>query len=176
MGHFLGDFVRGPVDAAPYPEKVRKGIKAHRRVDAAGETHPMLRTVKALLPERDRRYGGILLDLYGDYLLHCCWDTLMDISWREAYTEIRAFLRGPPWPFPADAAGYASFLLSQDLIPAYADPHALPGIFDRVGRRMRKPVALSPLLQRLRQQEAQFIRDFPEYFAEMKAESQRIYH
>jgi acyl carrier protein phosphodiesterase len=176
MGQFLGDFSRGRVETLPYSENVKKGIRAHRRVDAAGEMHPFLKKAKALLPERDRRFGGILLDLYGDYLLHCCWEEIMDRTWGEAFSEIDTFLRSPPHSFPAGAARYAEFLVRQDLLEAYRDPQALPEIFDRVGQRFRKPVALSPLLCVLQEQEAQFIQDFPSYFADMKAESDQFFH
>lgn len=174
QGQFLGDFAKGPIEALPYPEKVRRGIKAHRRVDAAGETHAFLKFAKTLLPPKEKRYGGILVDLYGDYLLFRSWDRLMDSSWEEVYPGLLSFLQTPPDPFPPDAKSYATFLLRRNLLPAYADPDALPEIFDRVGRRFRKPILLSPMLEALRQQEAKFIRDFPSYFTDMKTESERI--
>ena len=174
LGQFLGDFARGPVDDLPYSEKVCRGIRAHRRVDAAGESHPLLRSVKQRLLPRERRYGGILLDLYGDYLLFRCWEHLLEPTWEEASANINDFLQDPPAPFPPDAARYADFLIRHNLLHAYANADALPEIFDRVGTRFRKPVSLSPLLRTLEPYEAQLIEEFPHYFMEMKMESDNI--
>ncbi len=174
LGQFLGDFARGPLEALPYPEKVRRGIRAHRRVDAAGENHPALKSVKRLLPEKEKRFGGILFDLYGDYLLHRNWDRLMDRSWPVTVVLIEQFFASPPLPFPDDAARYAGYLLEYRILQAYEQAEQLPDIFDRVGRRFRKPVPLAAMLKRLRVHEDLFLNEFPDYFSDMKAASDQI--
>ncbi|MDF3130265.1 ACP phosphodiesterase [Kiritimatiellaeota bacterium B1221] len=174
LGQFLGDFARGEIDALPYPETVRRGIKAHRRVDAAGENHPALKSVKRLLPEKEKRFGGVLFDLYGDYLLHRNWDQLMDRSWSETVILIERFFASPPLPLPAEAARYAGYLLEYRILQAYEQAEQLPDIFDRVGRRFRKPVPLAAMLKQLRRHEDLFLTEFPDYFKDMKAASDEI--
>ncbi|WFB36610.1 ACP phosphodiesterase [Kiritimatiellota bacterium B12222] len=174
LGQFLGDFTRGSVEELPYSDKVKQGIRAHRRVDAAGETHPFLSFAKQLLPPKDRRYGGIVLDLYGDYLLFRCWDKLISDSWESVYAQITNFLQSPPAPFPHQAENYAHFLLQYEIFPSYAQSSALPQIFDRVGRRFRNPVCLSRLLYKLQKQEDDFIQRFPDYFNDMKTASDHL--
>lgn len=174
LGQFLGDFVRGPVEESGYPEKVQRGIRAHRRVDAAGESHSALRSVKELLPGKEKRFGGILYDLYGDYLLHRNWDRLIALPWKDAVTGIEDLLSSPPLPLPERAAGYADYLLRYRILQAYEQAEQLPDIFDRVGRRFRRPVALADMLKRLREHEPRFLREFPGYFEDMRKESDRI--
>lgn len=174
MGQFLGDFVKGPVEAAPFPPGVRRGIRAHRRVDAAGDVHPFTRAAKSLLPPRDRRYGGIVLDLLCDGLLHRNWSLVMPYEKSILLEEYNVLLRNPPVAFPPEAQRYARLVVEHDLLRAYADPGGIREALRRIGQRLKRPVDLSALLDPLLTREAWLHEAFPGYFEDMRRESGAI--
>jgi len=174
LGQFLGDFVRGSVDELPYSNAILRGIRAHRRIDAVGDRHSFTHAAKALLPASERRYGGIVLDLYSDLLLHANWTRVMPADLDRFIDHAHALLTDPPVPLPPNAARHARIVVDHGLLMAYADPDELGAILDRIGRRLRRPVRLSPLLHKLLRRETWFHDAFPAYFEDMRAESDRI--
>ncbi len=74
-GAFLGDFVRGNVDAlTDLPTGIRHGITLHRRIDAFTDAHPIWqRSAARLAPER-RRLAGIIVDVIYDHFLCRNWE------------------------------------------------------------------------------------------------------
>lgn len=174
LGQFLGDFVKGSVEAAPFSPGVRRGIRAHRRVDAAGDVHEFTRAAKSLLPVRDRRFGGVVLDLLCDWLLHRNWRTVMAVEQSILLEGYNALLRNPPIPFPPDARRYADLLVEHRLLQAYGDIEEVRDALRRTGRRLKRTVDLSQYLDPLLSREAWLHEAFPGFFADMLRESEAV--
>jgi acyl carrier protein phosphodiesterase len=168
LGQFLGDFVKGSVEESDFPEGVKEGIRAHRRVDASGDRHEFIRLAKSFVPSHQKRYVGIVLDIYSDHLLIRLWEDIMDSPFQDVLHAIHDLLRVPPVPLPPAAARTASALLDYRILESYADADNLPRIVNRIGTRLRKPVELSPVLVHLLRHEHQFLDAFPRYFEDMR--------
>lgn len=168
LGQFLGDFTRGPVDLLPYPESVRQGIRAHRRADALGDAHPFVWAAKQHLPAGDRRYGGLVMDVLCDYLLHQCWADIMTVDKAEYFRIAYQLLAKPRHPLPPPAQRFATLILDHDLLEAYADPLEIEDVLRRMSQRLRRPYDLSALLPELLRHETELREGFPEFFKEMR--------
>lgn len=68
IGNFIGDFVKGSKLNA-YPDRIRKGIVLHRKIDSFTDSHPVVRETVAILRPAFGRYSGIIADMYFDYFL-----------------------------------------------------------------------------------------------------------
>jgi acyl carrier protein phosphodiesterase len=68
IGNFIGDFVKGNKLNA-YPDRIRKGIALHRKIDSFTDSHPVVRETIAILRPAFGRYSGIITDMYFDYFL-----------------------------------------------------------------------------------------------------------
>jgi len=168
LGQFLGDFTKGAIKDLPFSTRVKMGIRAHRSVDAGGDQHAFTRIAKRWLPSHQRRYVGIVLDVYTDYLLTQCWEDLMDKPFRVVVGDIHGVLQNPPEDLPRSAERFASALLDYSLLESYQDPFQLPEILDRIGSRLRRPVRLSEIVEVLHQHEDELLDLFPGYFQDMK--------
>ena len=73
LGAMLGDFAHGPVETMPWPPAVRDEIRRHRQIDRLTDTHPAVVDARALFPDGQRRFAGIVLDVYFDHLLARDW-------------------------------------------------------------------------------------------------------
>lgn len=72
VGQFAGDFVRG-ADLSAHSAGIANGIRLHRHVDAFTDRHDSLRELRALFPNRLRRFSGIAIDVAADYHLARNW-------------------------------------------------------------------------------------------------------
>ena len=164
LGQFLGDFTRGAVDALPYRPAVKSGIRAHRAADAFSDRHPFTRNAKSLLPPAQRRYGGLVLDVYCDTLLHQCWDELVPTPKADFIQSAYAMLAAPAEALPERARHFANLVLRHRLLDAYADPAEIQDVLWRMGQRLRRPVDLSALLPAYLAAEADLRQQFPAFF------------
>ena len=168
LGQFLGDFTKGPVEDLAFSHVIKQGIRAHRAVDARSEQHVFTSTAKARVQREHRRYVGIVLDVYTDYLLTVLWDDLMDDPRRQVIQDVHTLLEQPDIPLPRPAERVASALVTYNILEAYGDPDELPEIMDRIGSRLRRPVALSEVFREIQPHESELLDLFPEYFRDMQ--------
>jgi acyl carrier protein phosphodiesterase len=68
IGNFIGDFVKGS-QFNDFPERIRKGIILHRKIDHFTDHHPVVTDTKAFIRPVFGRYSGIILDMYFDYFM-----------------------------------------------------------------------------------------------------------
>ncbi len=68
IGNFIGDFVKGK-DYNYYPEKIRKGIILHRKIDHFADNHALYKESIDILKPDFGRYSGIITDMYSDFFL-----------------------------------------------------------------------------------------------------------
>lgn len=167
-GQFLGDFCRGAVDALPFSPEVRMGIRGHRRVDALGDQHAFTRGVKSFLLPQQRRYGGLVLDLLCDWLLHENWNHISDHNKLDVLEDCEHVLAAPDDAWPGHARGFAGMILDHDLLHAYGHLSEIRYAVGRIGLRLRRPVDLQPILDRILRQERWLHDHFPSYFQDLQ--------
>lgn len=71
IGNVLGDFVKGNIASLSdiYSPAILRGIRQHRAIDVFTDTHPTFAEARSLLHPSRRRFAGIVVDIYYDYLL-----------------------------------------------------------------------------------------------------------
>lgn len=174
QGQFLGDFCRGAVEQLPYSPAVRLGIRAHRRVDAVGDPHPFTREVKAFLEPPQRRYGGIVLDLLCDWLLHEHWDELELGTKREVLEACRHMLQSPHPDWPVSAQRFAKMVLDHDLLEAYTHLSEVRYAVGRIGLRLQHPQNFQPILNNMLRETRWLHQHFPAYFEDMRHAANQV--
>ena len=53
---------------------IQAGIRAHQRIDAFADSHPVFARARRRLKPPYRRFGGVLLDVYFDHFLARSWE------------------------------------------------------------------------------------------------------
>lgn len=166
VGALLGDFNPGQAIHAMPPEMARE-IQLHRLVDSYTDTHPQVLQCKALFPDGVRRFSGIVLDVYFDYLLSQHWHrysaiarTQLIADFYQALTELQAYL-------PGSLQNLRSRMISQDWLGSYAEVAGLRLAVQRTSQRLsrhgeRLQQALALAEQHHDQLETAFLEFFPE--------------
>lgn len=73
LGALLGDFAFGSSGLDRWGATVHSEILLHRRIDRFTDTHPAVTALRERFPDGQRRYAGIVLDVYFDHCLARDW-------------------------------------------------------------------------------------------------------
>lgn len=153
VGGLLGDFVKGPL-TGEWPLAVEAGIRLHRHIDTATDSHPLFCQVLATLPPPWRRFGGILMDVYFDHLLASRWqqfhrEPLPDFCQR-FYQQLELHNSS----LPPRAQHFCQVAPKVNWLEGYANSDNIPVMLNNIGRRFRNPVPLADALPELHARQA----------------------
>ena len=113
-GSVLGDAVKGRL-RGEYPAAIELGIHLHRRIDSFTDSHSLVLAACAQFEPPYRRYAGILLDIYFDFLLTQQWASFHHEPLSVFATRISAKI-WKQWPHPplthSRLSGFPDVLLS----------------------------------------------------------------
>ena len=146
VGGLLGDFVRGPLGRGEFPAAVEAGIRAHRKLDHYVDQQPELRLFLQRFESPMRRYAGIVADVFYDHLLARDWlryyqQPLGDFC-QTFYRHLGSFNN----ELPPRAQQFLERAPSIGWLESYAQAEHLRVILQRIGERLRRPVALQEAL------------------------------
>ena len=146
VGGLLGDFVRGPLGRGQFPAAVEVGIQAHRKLDRHVDQQPELRLFLQRFKSPMRRYAGIVADVFYDHLLARDWllyyQQPLDEFCQTFYCHLGVYNNG----LPPRAQFFLERAPSIGWLESYAQAEHLPIILQRIGERLRRPVALQEAL------------------------------
>lgn len=86
IGQLLGDFLE-PGWRENLPEAVQAGVRLHQKVDRFTDSHELFGVSRRRLPERYRRYGGVLIDVFYDHVLARRWNEFSPDEDLDAFVE-----------------------------------------------------------------------------------------
>ena len=69
VGNMIGDHIKGMLVLEKYPEKIKKGILLHRKIDEFADLHPATIKAKLLFRSHYGRYSGAIMDTLYDHFL-----------------------------------------------------------------------------------------------------------
>ncbi len=68
-GNMIGDHVKGRIALEQYPERIKKGILLHRKIDEYTDMHSATQRAKLLFREAYGLYSGAVMDTLYDHFL-----------------------------------------------------------------------------------------------------------
>lgn len=168
LGSLLPDLL--PLsDRSGWSREVEAGMQRHQRIDVFTDSHPCFRRSLSRVGLSYRRFGGPLVDVFYDHILAKDWsrhrrDTLEEFK-RSTYWSLEQVVGQVPIPARARLEG----MIAGDLLGSYADPEGVRAALDRIGQRLRRPIALGNAVEELLREEAGFRSDFEAFFPELRA-------
>jgi len=79
LGNLLGDLVKGEERKILNPQ-LQRGLECHQAIDIFTDKHSIVKCSKKRLDPQYRRFAGILVDVFYDYILANNWDDYSDRS------------------------------------------------------------------------------------------------
>lgn len=137
VGNLLGDFARG-VDPQALPAAVKAGLMNHRAVDRFTDSHPLVQRMKSVFSPQRRRFAGIALDIYFDYLLINHWDRFEQRDQTQLVTGFYRRMRQGQALMPGeDMRRITRRMVSYDWFGSYRDIDSIAEAMDRVAACIR---------------------------------------
>lgn len=166
IGNLLGDFMKG-VELHTLDPEIREGLDNHRKVDALTDQHPEVVNLKPLFQAHTRRFAGVAIDIYFDYLLCKHWDTFYKLPLADFIEQTYALLDNSRHLVPSETMRFAlGRMTTQDWFSAYRDEDMIFKVIERAVNRIRYPnmftESIADIQQNREHLERGFLRLYPE--------------
>jgi acyl carrier protein phosphodiesterase len=170
LGNLLADQVRGPDRAKMSPAFLR-GAACHQVIDAFAESHPVVKRSRQRIGPEQRRFSGILVDVFYDHFLARNWaaysKTPLPQFTHSAYTDFTPHTS----TLPEEARITLERIIEHDWLTSYREVAGIEDVLERLsGRlteRLNRPMALHFAVKDLQAHYGEFETDFQEFFPEL---------
>ena len=169
VGQVLADFVTAG-SIASFAPGIQAGIRAHQRIDAYADGHPVFCVARKRLRPPYRRFGGVLLDVWFDHFLATGWDqhgngtSLAEFA-QARYRVLHEYrhLRAPRFRVVVEA------MRQDDWLVAYSELSFVDRVLHGISRRFKRENPIGSALPVLLENYEALRSDFEEFFPELKA-------
>jgi acyl carrier protein phosphodiesterase len=172
LGNLLADLIRGDARAAVSADFAR-GAEQHKRIDAFTDAHPVVRRSRRRVSEQYRRFSGVLVDVFYDYLLATNWSHYSSESLDEFTSRFYAEAKASSVVLPPDASATLERIVRYDLLGSYRELSGVERSLRRVSlylsQRWKRDFALEKSVEDLRAHEAELSADFAEFFPQLRS-------
>lgn len=168
VGAFLGDFVKGKINADDFPQLIRDEIIVHRRVDAFTDANEILLNSKNRFVKTRRRFAGIVLDVAFDHFLAKNWtdyatEELSDFACF-AYRALSAHAHH----FPVDFQVFLPRMIADDFLAAYRGFNRVEFALGKLSLRVRGGENMREAFAELTVNYDAFENDFRDFFPRLQ--------
>jgi acyl carrier protein phosphodiesterase len=178
LGNFLGDFVNKSLEDN-YEYSIRNGIFMHRKLDSLTDSHPVFLKSKSRVSAINRRFAGVLIDIFYDHFLARNWPIYSSVSLEEYADNFYSILIKFSNCLPDKLTHRMPYMIEENWLLSYRE---IPGIkrpLERISKRFTKsnhPLVdpVDELLKNYEELESDFKAFFPEaieYARQLKARS-----
>lgn len=172
LGNLLADLVRGD-ERSGMGARFLRGTQCHKAIDRYTDAHPVVRRSRARIGSEYRRFSGVLVDIFYDYVLASRWSVYAEVPLDRFTADFYAAVQRRRMPLPEQAQLTLGHILRDDLLGSYRHIDGVEQALARLGgylsRRWRREFALERGAAILREQERAFAADFTEFFPQLQA-------
>ena len=171
LGNLLGDLVKGEARKSLSFE-LQQGIACHQAIDIFTDRHQIVKRSKSRIDPQYRRFAGILIDVFYDYILATNWQDYSELPLDEFTTTVYASWSVQLASLPLYARGVISRLMDEDWLASYGTlsgiEHTLARISYRLSRRGKRTYDLTPAMTQLTENYIALERDFQQFFPQLQ--------
>ena len=172
LGNLLGDLIKGKHKEALNPS-LQRGWQCHQAIDIFTDQHPLVRRSKRQIDSEYRRFAGILIDVFYDYILANNWQYYSDISLAEFTAMVYSSWESPLIQLPIYLQEVINRMMREDWLSSYADlagiEQNLARISWRLTRRTKRECDLTPAIEQLTIHYGNFHQDFHQFFPQLQS-------
>ena len=165
IGSILGDFVKGS-GKDQYPDKIKKGIELHRKIDSYTDSHPRTKASRRLYSPLRRRFAGIIVDLCYDHFLYRNWSKFTDSALRPFIQNAYEILKTHQAMLPERLQAMVPFMIRDDWLGSYRELSGVEQALKRLSKRVTNGDLLAGAIDEIkahyRELESNFLLFFPD--------------
>ena len=176
LGNLLADIVKGQ-DREGMGTDFLRGIQGHQVIDSFTDSHPVVRRSRARVDSGQRRFSGVLVDVFYDYFLATNWERYSPVHLPVFTTDFYADISATPIALPQQAQATVDRMIRHDMLGAYtqidAVEQSLRRLSMRLSARWHRPFMLEAGVADLRAHHDAFAADFAEFFPQLQVHVER---
>jgi acyl carrier protein phosphodiesterase len=164
LGNFLGDFVNKSLEN-DFEDSIRKGIFMHRKLDSFTDSNPVFLKSKKRISSINRRFAGVLVDMFYDHFLAKNWSEYSSISLEEYSDNFYSLLKSYSYCLPDKLTRRMPYMIEENWLVSYKEINGIKNSLDRISWRFSKskhPLS-NPVEELIRNYES-FEADFRSFF------------
>lgn len=174
-GNLLGDFVKGLPWDDRFSPAIWQGIMEHRHLDVFTDKHNAWKRSRDRLQPENRRFAGIIIDIYYDFFLARHWSEFHPEQDLKAFVkEVHRDLKSLRSVVPTDARQPINRMIRQKWLLSYSDISGVRKTLRRVAYSSDKLKAVRGLERELTQNMVGLEQDFLEFFPAVILEAERL--
>ncbi|HEY9665169.1 MAG TPA: ACP phosphodiesterase [Coleofasciculaceae cyanobacterium] len=166
IGNLLGDFLKGQ-RADTYCDEIQKGIHLHRQVDLYTDSHPIVGASKRLISPGNRRYSGIIIDVFYDHFLAKRWRDYSAVSLQEFSLTVYKILQNYESILPETLKNALPNMIRRNLLVSYAEIQGINAALQRLSVRLKRENNLASASQELTANYERLGLDFAQFFPDV---------
>ncbi|MGD1922069.1 MAG: ACP phosphodiesterase [Pleurocapsa sp.] len=171
LGNLLGDLIKGKQRQA-LNSNLQKGLKCHQAIDIFTDKHPIVKRSKQRIDLKYRRFSGILIDVFYDYILANNWQYYSNISLEEFVSTVYNSWDDYLPVLPVYPQGVINRLIAEDWLGSYINlvgiEQTLARISWRLNKRSDRQYDLTPAVQELTTNYSELEQDFKLFFPQLQ--------
>ena len=171
LGNLLGDLVKG-TQRQSLNINLQRGIECHQAIDIFTDKHPVVKSSKQRIDSEYRRFAGILVDVFYDYILATNWQDYSKIPLAEFTSIVYASWSGHLSSLPVYPQGAIDRLIAEDWLNSYSTLEGieltLARISCRLNRRSKRNYDLTPAIAQLTSNYLLLEQDFRQFFPQLQ--------
>ena len=175
IGALLPDLVRGPLPDDLHPD-IMASVQLHRRIDVLTDTHPIVACSLSRLTRLQRRYHGIIIDMFYDHILARDWSRYHSQNLRLFIDQVYSDLHRNELLMPKAMRPSIQRMLLNDWLGSYSTIQGMIDILEmmsthmtqRLGRDIQMTSAIDDLVEPDQLLTADFKAFFPALMDQLK--------
>ena len=168
LGAILGDHVKGRLKGE-FNKEVERGIRLHRAIDAFTDHHPDVKKSQRQFNPHFRRYSGIMLDVFFDYLLARSWQTYYESDLNEFSSDVLTTLIKQADQLPARAMQQVQRMHAMNSLASHGEDRYLEGAFSHLATRLKRDNPLTEAFDECQQNYAALDTVFRAFYPKLQS-------
>ena len=172
LGNLLADVVRG-TQRESMPVNFLRGVACHQAIDEFTDSHPVVRRSRARISPGQRRFSGVLVDVFYDYFLATHWAKYASMPLDEFTAGFYADIVRSRIALPEQAHVITERIMQNDLLGSYRRVEGVERSLRRLSAylssRWQRRFALEEGIADLRAHHDGFAADFLEFFPALRS-------
>jgi acyl carrier protein phosphodiesterase len=171
LGNLLADIVKGEQRTA-MPVAFLRGVRCHHAIDSFTDAHPVVRRSRARVGAAQRRFSGVLVDVFYDFCLANAWERYCAVALDTFTAGFYADIRTSTIDLPEQARAVTERIVKHDLLGSYRRVEGVERSLRRISAylssRWHREFALETGVADLVAQQDDFAADFADFFPALR--------
>jgi len=173
LGNLLGDFVKNKAEFSNY-DKIYQGICLHRKIDQFTDAHFIFRKSRQRISEKNRRYAGVLVDIFYDHFLAVNWEIYSQVSLDIFVNNFYRILEKYAPILPKRLFDLKPAMIQENRLMLYREQAGVAIALERVATRLSVPYVVDEALSEFSDCYQGFQTDFKLFFPDVIDYAKRI--